>query len=254
MLSVRELLRDLDVRLLAGERNLDLPVRWVHISELDDPTPWLSGGELLLTTGMQLDTAARQREFVARLSDHHLAGIGFGTGFQHATVPPALLESAAERDFPVFEVPYELPFIAVTEAAFSRLVNEQYAVLRRALAAHERLQRIVLSERGLEALIAALAALVGATVVVLDARGEPLLQRVFRRELDADAVAALRTEVRARTRRREARAFVPSVPEGTQGLALPVASEGTPQNGAVPVPRAWLVAVKDAGPLSDFDR
>ncbi|MBV9805522.1 MAG: PucR family transcriptional regulator ligand-binding domain-containing protein, partial [Solirubrobacterales bacterium] len=70
MLTVRELLRDLDVRLLAGERGLQLPVRWVHISELLDPTPWLSGGELLLTTGMQLQTPAQAREFVGRLADH----------------------------------------------------------------------------------------------------------------------------------------------------------------------------------------
>ena len=152
MLSVRELISDLDVYVLAGEAALDLPVRWVHISELLDPTPWLSGGELLLTTGMQLDTASRQREFVTRLSDHQLAGLGFGTGFGHERVPSALIETAAERDFPVFEVPYEVPFIAVTETAFTQLVNEQYAVLRRALAAHERLERVVLSERGLEAL------------------------------------------------------------------------------------------------------
>jgi PucR family transcriptional regulator, purine catabolism regulatory protein len=114
MLSVRELLRDLDVRLLAGDRGVDVPVRWVHISELLDPTPWLSGGELLLTTGMQLEAAADSRDFVTRLADHQLAGLGFGTGFKHDVVPPALLEAAAERDFPVFEVPYEVPFIAIT--------------------------------------------------------------------------------------------------------------------------------------------
>ena len=62
MLTVRELLKDLDVRLLTGEAAVDVPVRWVHITELKDPTPWLSGGELLLTTGMQLNTADRQRE------------------------------------------------------------------------------------------------------------------------------------------------------------------------------------------------
>src|ERR1700727_2903248 len=131
MLTVGGLLRDLDVSLLAGERGLHLPVRWVHISELLDPTPWLSGGELLLTTGMQLETPDQAREYVARLADHHLAGLGFGTGFKHASVPEALLEVAAEREFPVFEVPYEVPFIAITEAAFTQLVNEQYAVLRR---------------------------------------------------------------------------------------------------------------------------
>src|SRR6201991_2292734 len=184
MLTVRDLLRDLDVRLLTGERGLHLPVRWVHISELLDPTPWLSGGELLLTTGMQLETAAQEREFAARLADHHLAGLGFGTGFRHATVPEPLLEVAAEREFPVFEVPYEVPFIAVTEAAFTQLVNEQYAVLRRALGAQERLERIVLSERGLDALAGALATLVGGSVLVFDGRGEPLVQRGFRRALE----------------------------------------------------------------------
>lgn len=28
----------------------DHPIRWVHVSELEDPTLWLKGGELLLTT------------------------------------------------------------------------------------------------------------------------------------------------------------------------------------------------------------
>ena len=71
------------LELAAGEDGADAPVRWVHISELPDPTPWLSGGELLLTTGIQLDTDERQREFVRLLADHHLAGLGFGTGFDH---------------------------------------------------------------------------------------------------------------------------------------------------------------------------
>jgi purine catabolism regulator len=174
-------------------------------------------------------------------------------------VPAELLEAAAERDFPVFEVPYEVPFIAITEAAFTRLVNEQYTVLRRALAAHERLERIVLAQRGLDPLVGALATLLGAAVIVFDSRGEPLIEHSFRRELDAAVVASLRAEVRERARRREARAFVPSVQEGDQGLALPVAADGAPGNDgpARPVarlPEAWLVAIKDAGPLSDFDR
>ena len=257
MLTVRDLLQDLDVRLLAGERGLHLPVRWVHISELLDPTPWLSGGELLLSTGMQLDTPAQQREFAARLADHHLAGLGFGTGFKHEAVPPPLLEVATEREFPVFEVPYEVPFIAVTEAAFTQLVNEQYAVLRRALAAQERLERIVLSERGLDALVGALSTLIGAAVVVFDSRGEPMQQHEFRRGVDAEVLETLRGEVRERGRRREARAFMPSLVEGNQGLALPVAADGAPRPGTDSggrAPEAWLVAIKDAGPLSDFDR
>ena len=50
---------EIGLELAAGEERADAPVRWVHITELADPTPWLSGGELLLTTGMQLDSATR---------------------------------------------------------------------------------------------------------------------------------------------------------------------------------------------------
>jgi purine catabolism regulator len=261
MLTVRELLRGLDVRLVSGEEAIDAPVRWVHISELLDPTTWLSGGEVLLTTGMALETAEQQREFVGRLADHQLAALGFGVGFSHEDVPPALVQAAIEREFPVFTVPYEVPFIAVTEAAFTQLVNEQYAVLRRALAAHERLERVVLSERGLDALAGTLATLIGAAVLVFDARGEPLVQRAFRRTLEPDEVSALQTElVERRKRPHPSRAFLPSHPGlADRSLALPVAADGAPGNGSDQrgerVPQAWLVAIKDGGgPLSDFDR
>jgi purine catabolism regulator len=261
MLTVRELLRGLDVRLVSGEEALDAPVRWVHISELQDPTTWLSGGEVLLTTGMALETPDQQREFVGRLADHQLAALGFGVGFGHDEVPAALVQEAAEREFPVFAVPYEVPFIAVTEAAFTQLVNEQYAVLRRALAAHERLERVVLSERGLDALAGTLATLIGAAVLVFDARGEPLVQRAFRRTLEPDEVSALQSELcERRIRPHPSRAFLPSHPGlADRSLALPVAADGAPGSGGDQrgerVPLAWLVAIKDGGgPLSDFDR
>jgi purine catabolism regulator len=250
MLTVRELLRDLDVGVLAGEANLDAPVRWVHISELADPTPWLSGGELLLTTGLAVETPEAQRAFIARLADHGLAGLGFGIGFAHEAVPEALIEAAAERDFPIIEIPYDTPFIAVTEKAFARLVNEQYALLQRSIAVQERLQRIVLSERGLDAITAALATLLGGTTVVFDGRGEPQALHAFRRELPDGALAAVGAELRERGRRTEARGFVPSHPDlAPRALALPVA--GAENTG---LPQAWLVAVKDSGGLSEFDR
>jgi purine catabolism regulator len=257
MLTVAELLREMDLHLVCGEAAVELPVRWVHISELRDPTPWLSGGELLLTTGMQLNTAQRQSEFVHRLADHQLAGLGFGVGFGHRAIPEPLIEAAAEREFPVFEVPYEVPFIAVTEKAFTQLVNEQYAVLRRALAAHERLEQVVLSERGLDALAGTLATLIGAAVLVFDARGEPIAQRAFRRGLEDDCVAALSAELsERRVGARPPRTFLPSHAElAARSLALPVTADGV--GGAHPgerLPEAWLVAIKDSGPLSDFDR
>jgi len=252
VLTVRELLADVDVTLLAGEGHLDVPVRWVHISELADPTPWLSGGELLLTTGIGLDSAKRQRDYIATLADHGLSGMGLGTGFTHDKVPKALVEAARGRDFPLFEVPYELPFIALTEKAFTRLVNEQYALLQRSIAAQERLQRIVLSERGLDAIVGALATLVGGPALVFDGRGELQAIRTFRRELDDEVVAALGEELRERARRGDGRGFVPAHPElAPRALALPVGGADSAERS---VPQAWLVAAKDSGGLAEIDR
>lgn len=258
MLTVGELLRTVELRLLAGEAGVESPVRWVHISELEDPTPWMSGGELLLTTGLQLDTPASQRAFVNRLADHQLAGLGFGTGFTHASVPEGIVSAARERNLPLVEVPYDVPFIAVTEAAFSRLVNEQYAVLRRAIAAHERLERIVLAERGLDAIVAALATLIGGSVLAFGARGELLVQRAFRAELDEGVRTALGRELAERARNGERQSFAPAV-EALAGraLVLPVRASGTRDGSDAEAGaslQAWLVAVKDEGGFSELDR
>jgi purine catabolism regulator len=254
MLPLRDLLRELDLRVVAGAAGAEHAVRWVHISEILDPTPWLSGGELLLTTGLQLQDEDEQRDFVARLAGHGLAGLGLGTGFAHERVPDAMAEAAEQHGFTLFEVPYELPFIAVTEKAFTHLVNEQYAVLQRALSAHERLERIVLSERGLDGVAAALSSLIGGAAIVFDARGEVLARRAGRVGLDDSTVAEAAAELRERASAGGRRGYAPGGELHGRALALPVAR--TPPGGSAEAaaPQAWLVAAKDRGPLSEFDR
>ena len=99
-------------------------------------------------------------------------------------------------------MPYELPFIAITERAFGHIVNEQYELLRRSIAAQERLQRIVLSERGLPAIAGALSASLGGAVLVLDGRGEVLASHEFRRPLSARAARDRSGATPARSRPR----------------------------------------------------
>src|SRR5438874_6652458 len=76
-LSVGDLLRttNLDLRLVAGSAGLSNRIRWAHVSELQDPTPWVRGGELLLTTGMSIgSTPARQRAYLRRLIEADISG------------------------------------------------------------------------------------------------------------------------------------------------------------------------------------
>jgi purine catabolism regulator len=130
-LTVESLIAELGLTLVSGQESAQAHVRWVHSTELLDPTPWLKGGELLLTMGIQLDGPKAQRELIDRLVDHEIVGLGFGTGFTHKRLPAALVNAARKRGFPLFEVPYELPFIAITERAFTQLLDERYEMLQR---------------------------------------------------------------------------------------------------------------------------
>jgi DNA-binding PucR family transcriptional regulator len=245
MLTTESLTSELGLKIAAGEEvAADREIRWVHITELLDPTPWISGGELLLTTGIRLETADQQRRFMRLLGEAGVAGLGFGTGFDHEKLPKALIAEADEVGIPLFEVPYETPFIAITEAAFSRLVNEQYDVLSRGIAVNERLERIVLQGGGLDEIAREIAAAVGGSSVVLDARGEVLAHGG--RRLPEYLVEAIRAEVQPRGT--AAAPFVPSQPDlRGRALAHPV----SPRAGAA---EAWLVVIRRSGELGDFER
>jgi purine catabolism regulator len=243
-ITVRDILSvpGLALRFVAGEGSADRPIRWVHISELEDPTPWLKGGELLLTTGTGVGTTpAKQRAYVARLHDAGLAGLGFGLGFGHEKVPRALVTAAERVGFPMFEVPYPVPFIAITEAVFTRLLSEQYEVLQRAVDAEHELTRAVMDGGGVEGIAASLARVTGGWALLLDLHGMPL------------AATAATARQRAPRIWHELRG---SRPDGT-GFSLSLVDAG--QNvwiqpvGAQGRVEAFL-AVGSSEPLSQVDR
>lgn len=133
----------LGLRLLAGEERLDTPIRWVHVSEVLDPTPWLQGGELLLTTGLRLTDDASMHDYVDRLADHQIAGVGFGTGTDPVTiyeeVPASFVAAARRRNLPLLVVPFDTPYVAISEFVSARLAAEQYSTVQRAFDAQRRL-------------------------------------------------------------------------------------------------------------------
>jgi purine catabolism regulator len=249
MLTVERLIEDCDLELAAGKAGGDQPIRWVHISELDDPTPWLSGGELLLTTGIQLSGAAKQRRFVELLAERGVAALGLGTGFEHKRLPKALADEAEKRDLPLFEVPYEMPFIAITERAFTRLINEQYDVLERGAQLHERLERLVIEGRGLDEILGSLATAIGATALVQDGSGREVARYPAKGGLSAAALKGLGAELAARRASVSVTPFEPEQPS-LAGSALAVPVPG--RRGGSPV--GWLTVVSNGGPLGDFER
>ena len=173
-MTVRDLLAlpGLGLTVVAGESGLDQPIRWAHTSELQDPTPWLSGGELLLTTGMGLaGSAALQRAYIRRLTSAGLAGLGFGVGFGADEVPAAIKRAADAEGFPVIEVPYPVPFIAIAEAVSSALAEDRLREARMSVEVHERLAALVSDGGGPADVLEEAVAIAGGWSVLFDVRG-----------------------------------------------------------------------------------
>ena len=173
--SVADLLAidELRLGLVGGKDGVDRPIRWAHVSELKDPTRFLRGGEVLLTTGLGMRGGPQgQAAYVEQLARAELAALGLGLGFAFKATPPAIVEAADRAGFPVFEVPFEVPFIAITEALFSRLVNEQYVLLQRAGTVQQTLSRLLVEGAGLDALLEAYARMTGTRALLFDPHGE----------------------------------------------------------------------------------
>jgi purine catabolism regulator len=184
----------LRLRLLTGHDALDRPVRWVAVSELTDPTPYLEGGELVLTTGMRWSPdqgAAAVRDYVGALVRRGVTGLGFGSGVAHDDVPDPLVAAAEAAGLPLLEVPRATPFIAVGKEVSRLLAREEYEGLTRAFAAQRRLTRAALSGAG--PVVDRLAAELGGWALLFSADG------ALRHAAPADAApraGALADEVR----------------------------------------------------------
>lgn len=166
------------LELIAGADGLAArgPIRWAHISEIPDPTPWLEGGELLLTTGLGVkDDLRQQRALIAGLQRRGCAAVGFGLGIWRDQVPAAMVAEADLRGLPLFTVPYRVPFIAITKYVSSQVFAAHYAGLRRALDLHRRVLAVVTSSGGLTEVLAETVRSIGdVDAVIFDSFGHVL--------------------------------------------------------------------------------
>jgi purine catabolism regulator len=164
----------LALRLHTTDAPVDRPVSWVHVSELADPTPFLEGGELLLTTGLGLGPEQPVTEYVRRLADAGVVGLGLGTGLSHSVVPAELITAADACRLAVIEVPRETPFIALSRAVSAALAADEYSAVSRISAAQQELTRAALAAGSPATVVERLARQVGGWAVLMDAAGTTL--------------------------------------------------------------------------------
>lgn len=111
----------------AAEDNLERPVRWVHVAEVSDIAGLLDGRELILTTGIALpEAAAELAAYVAELSAAGVSALAVELGRRYRTTLPAkLVAAAAQHRLPLVELRSVSPFVGITQAVHTLILDAQ---------------------------------------------------------------------------------------------------------------------------------
>ena len=219
-------------------------IRWVATNELVDPTPYLEGGEVLLTTGLETKGwRSEWRRYVERLHAAGVAGLGIAAGLTHERPPRALVSACAAVGLNLFEVPRPTTFVAVSRAAAALLDAERESAARRAAEAQRVLTQAALEVDDGSAVVRRLATLVGGAAATVARDGTPI-EGPHGPRTDDLSLDVVRTEVDR------------IHPQGLRAAASSSVGAGTTVVRPLGVrsrPEAWL-AVFVPGRLGDADR
>ncbi len=162
-------MRDAGPEILGGEDRLDDPVRWVHVSEILDVTGLLSGGELVLTTGLELDKEpGRASSYIRSLEQAGAAALIVELAAPRERTTAALRSAARSAAMPVIIVRRRVRFVEITEIVHRMIVAEQLERVERARDVHETFTVLSLESAGTQQVVEQAAAMIGAPVVLED--------------------------------------------------------------------------------------
>lgn len=129
MRTIRWLAEDAQLRLRilepGAEGAVDAEVRWVHNTELPDPSMYVRDQELVLTNGLWLTDADSAQEFVAPVVRAGAVGVVFGLREHVRTTPQVLRDACREAGLPLLELAVETPFTALSHAMAAAYAEER---------------------------------------------------------------------------------------------------------------------------------
>lgn len=112
-------------QVLSGEEQLDQAVTWVHVSELLDAHRFLSGGEVLLSTGLELSRATSEvrTAYLRSLAEGGAHGLVLELVGPLREVPVEVVQTARLLDFPLIVFHHEVRFAELSRAAHERILG-----------------------------------------------------------------------------------------------------------------------------------
>jgi hypothetical protein len=115
------------IRLQGGINAADNQVRWPYVAENRSFKNWIKGGELVFVTGISRHRdPANLAECLYEGKACNISGLVVLTGDAYINRLPASLYKLADKlELPLFEQPYSLPMVTVTETISRAIVKSE---------------------------------------------------------------------------------------------------------------------------------
>ncbi len=114
-MRVRDLVESdrFEVVVAACPERLDEAIRWVHVTDLLDPSPYLRGGELILTNALWFQGPDSSDAFVRALAKSNVRALGVAL-YGGQSLPAGLSQACADHQVALLQFA-DVAFIDITE-------------------------------------------------------------------------------------------------------------------------------------------
>lgn len=172
LLSIREIVEGTsleNLRLVTGHGRQDNQVHNVNIIDNPDAFEWFTAGDFLLTTGFVFkDDVEAQKRLIRELAEINCAGLGVKIKRYWDEIPPAMIATANELDFPIIEIPYVYSLAHVSNVINDILYRRESSKLKKYQKIHEAFRKCALSGGDIQEIARLSATIVGNPVVMVD--------------------------------------------------------------------------------------
>lgn len=152
-------------------------------TEVENPAPYLIGGELLLTAGVRLpQTAEGIDAYVRGVVGAGAAALGFGVAPVYDEVPPDLITACERHGLPLLRIPVATPFVAVGRSLYGAIAEASTRDLRQISRAQSGLASAAARPDAMPAVLHQLSTHLDAWTVLIDAHGRELFSAGTRPE------------------------------------------------------------------------
>ncbi len=109
------------VKMVAGFSGEGNVISWVNVMEILDSPDSVQRGELLVTTGFNLQNQELFSNLIETLKNNGVSGIAIQPGYYIDEIPQYILQESDRLGFPVLEIPKDLTFSAILRILIQKI-------------------------------------------------------------------------------------------------------------------------------------